>query len=164
MPIKSVKMKISKNKKMRFFLMSQGSLYSIPSSKTVVSSSRTEKQTDTQTDRQTGKWLLWAPFQGFRIFSYNLSSRSVQLSNTLFISDNFSIVNVLIVPVAVPWSCEYSSHGNLSFHESWNVCVLKVLSFDKFWSGIFCLFFIYTIQHILLPLRKIYKQVGWSTR
>ena len=27
MPIKSVKMKISKNKKMRFFLMSQGSLY-----------------------------------------------------------------------------------------------------------------------------------------
>ena len=26
MPIKSVKMKISKNKKMRFFLMSQGSL------------------------------------------------------------------------------------------------------------------------------------------
>ena len=31
--------------------------------------------TDTQTDRHTRKWLQRAPFQGFRIFSFNLSSR-----------------------------------------------------------------------------------------
>ena len=48
MPIKSVKMKISKNKKMHFLLMFQGSLNpKIPSSKTVVSSSRTERRTET---------------------------------------------------------------------------------------------------------------------
>ena len=55
MPIKSVKMKISKNKKMRFFLMSQGALY--PKirflAEKLVSSSRTEIQTDRRTDRQT---------------------------------------------------------------------------------------------------------------
>ena len=30
--------------------------------------------TDTRTDRHT-EWLLWAPFQGFKMFSFNLSSR-----------------------------------------------------------------------------------------
>ena len=54
MPIKSVKMKISKNKKMRFFLMSQGSL--IPKirfqGQKVCSVAR--GHTDRQTHRQTG--------------------------------------------------------------------------------------------------------------
>ena len=53
MPIKSVKMKISKNKKMRFFLMAQGSLD--PKirflGQKVCSVARV--QTDTQTHRQT---------------------------------------------------------------------------------------------------------------
>ena len=80
MHIKSVKMNISKYKKMCSFLISQGSLNpKIPSSKTVISSLRTEKQTDGQTNRQTRKWKQRTPFQGFRFFfkfSFNLSSRS----------------------------------------------------------------------------------------
>ena len=32
-------------------------------------------QTDTQTDRQTRKWIHRTPFQGFRNFSFSLSSR-----------------------------------------------------------------------------------------
>ena len=50
MPIKSVKMKISKNKKMRFFLMSQGSLD--PKIRFIGQKvcSVAREQTDTQTD------------------------------------------------------------------------------------------------------------------
>ena len=49
MPVKSVKMKISKNKKMRFFHISHGSFNpKIRSSKTVISSSRTETQRHTK--------------------------------------------------------------------------------------------------------------------
>ena len=53
MPIKSVKMKISKNKKMRFFLMSQGSLD--PKIRFIGQKvcSVARVQTDTHTDRQT---------------------------------------------------------------------------------------------------------------
>ena len=61
MPIKSVKMKISKNKKMRFFLMSQGSfnpkirflgqkVYPVAR---VHTDRHTDRQTHRQTDRQT---------------------------------------------------------------------------------------------------------------
>ena len=52
MPIKSVKMKISKNKKMRFFLMSQGSLY--PKIRFLAQKlwSVARVQRHTQTDRQ----------------------------------------------------------------------------------------------------------------
>ena len=71
MPIKSEKMKISKNKKMRFFLMSQGSFN--PKIRFLV-----EKvcpvaclQTDGQTDRVTTVGTL----SGFQDFSFNLSSR-----------------------------------------------------------------------------------------
>ena len=53
MPIKSVKMKISKNKKMRFFLMSQGSLN--PKIRFLAQKlwSVARVQTHTHTDRQT---------------------------------------------------------------------------------------------------------------
>ena len=64
MPIKSVKMK----KKMRFFLMSQGSLN--PKIRFLA-----QKMYSVAIDTQTRKWLLRAPFQGFRSFSFNLSSR-----------------------------------------------------------------------------------------
>ena len=74
MSIKSVNMKISKNKKMRFFLMSQGSFNPKISflGQKVCSVARlhTDRQTDTQTE-----WLLRTPFQGFMIFSFSLSSR-----------------------------------------------------------------------------------------
>ena len=74
MPIKSVKMKISKNKKMLFFLMSQGSLdpkiWFLGQKMWPVTRAHTDKNTDRHTE-----WLLWAPFQGFRIFSFNQSSR-----------------------------------------------------------------------------------------
>ena len=36
---------------------------------------RRNRQTDGQTDRQTRKWKQRAPFQGFRSFLFNLSSR-----------------------------------------------------------------------------------------
>ena len=58
-----------------FFLMSQGS-------STQKFGSKIKRcglylvytRTDGHTDRQI-EWLRWAPFQGFRIFSFNLSSR-----------------------------------------------------------------------------------------
>ena len=144
MPIKSVKMKISKNKKIRFFLMSQGSLspkirflgQKVCSVARVQRDTRTHRQTDRHTDRvttegtlsgfhdfflqpiikdrpkmhfflmfqgsfnspkdrflgqkvcpvaseqtdtqthtHTRKWIQRTPFQGFRNFSFNLSSR-----------------------------------------------------------------------------------------
>ena len=61
MPIKSVKMKISKNKKMRFFLMSQGSLdpkirfigQKVCSVARVQTDRQTHRHTDRHTDRQT---------------------------------------------------------------------------------------------------------------
>ena len=75
MPIKSVKMKISKNKKMRFFLMSQGSLDPKITFLCQKVCSVARMQTHRQTDRQTRKWIQRTPFQGFRNFSFNLSSR-----------------------------------------------------------------------------------------
>ena len=63
MPIKSVKMKISKNKKMRFFLMSQGSLDPKISflSQKVCSVARV--QTDTQTDTKVNTEDTLSGFQ-----------------------------------------------------------------------------------------------------
>ena len=65
MPIKSVKMKISKNKKMRFFLMSQGSLNLkirfLGQKLCSVASERTDRQTDM-------KVTTVGTFQGFRSF------------------------------------------------------------------------------------------------
>ena len=56
MPIKSVKMKISKNKKMRFFLMSQGSLNlkirSLGQKVCLVARVRTDRQTDTKVNTE----------------------------------------------------------------------------------------------------------------
>ena len=68
MPIKSVKMKISKNKKLRFFLMFQGPLN--PKIRFLAQKlwSVVHVQRNTHTDRHTRKWILRASFQGFRIF------------------------------------------------------------------------------------------------
>ena len=75
MPIKSVKMKISKNKKMRFFLMSQGSLdpkISFLGQKVCsVAWLRTDRQThthrDTQTDTKVTTVGILSVFQEFFI-------------------------------------------------------------------------------------------------
>ena len=57
MPIKSVKMKISKNKKMRFFLMPQGSFNQkikfLDQKVCPVARAQTHRQTDRRTDRQS---------------------------------------------------------------------------------------------------------------
>ena len=75
MPIKSEKMKISKNKKMRFFLMSQGSfnpkIRFLVEKVCPVACLQTDRQTDGQTDRVTTVGTL----SGFQDFSFNLSSR-----------------------------------------------------------------------------------------
>ena len=68
MPIKSVKMKISKNKKMRFFLMSQGSLNPKIRFLGQKMCSAARGRTDRQTDRHTRKCKQRTPFQVFRIF------------------------------------------------------------------------------------------------
>ena len=66
---KSVKMKNSKNKK-------KWVSFSCPKDhSTQKLGVRYSPRTHRQTHRQTRKWLLWAPFQGFRSFSFNLSSR-----------------------------------------------------------------------------------------
>ena len=71
MPIKSVKMKISINKKKHFFLMSQGSL----DAKIRVQGQKMCSVARGQTDTHTRKWIQRAPCQGFRMFSFNLSSK-----------------------------------------------------------------------------------------
>ena len=72
MPIKSVKMKISKNKKMYFFLMSQGSLD--PKirflGQNVCSVDRMQADTQTDTKVSTEDTLSW-----FLEFFFNPSSR-----------------------------------------------------------------------------------------
>ena len=78
MPIKSVKMKISKNKKKYFFLMSQGSF----NPKIRFLGQKVCPVARGRTDIQTRKWLLWALFQGFRTFPSNLSSRIGDRPNT----------------------------------------------------------------------------------
>ena len=44
--------------------------------------------TDTRTE-----WLLWAPFQGFRIFSFNLSSRigPITINILLYLEETLSL-------------------------------------------------------------------------
>ena len=73
MPIKSVKMKISKNKKMRFFLMSQGSLdpkitflcQKVCSVARVQTDTQTHRQTDRQTDTKVNTEDTLSGFQEF---------------------------------------------------------------------------------------------------
>ena len=60
---------------MRFFLVSKGSFNQNIRFLGQKVCSVAWLRTDTQTTRHTRKWLLWASFQGFRCFSFNLSSR-----------------------------------------------------------------------------------------
>ena len=88
MPVKSVKMKISKNKKMHFFLMSQGSLDPkirfIGQKVCSVARVQTHRHTDRHTDRHTRK----TPFQNFRNFSFNLSSRNGPITKDSKVTSN----------------------------------------------------------------------------
>ena len=69
MPIKSVKMKISKNKKMRFFLMSQGSLNLkirfLGQKVCPVARGQTDRQTDGQTHTKVTTEGTLSGFQEF---------------------------------------------------------------------------------------------------
>ena len=69
MPIKSVKMKISKNKKMRFFLMSQGSLNPkirfLGQKVCPVARGQTDRQTDGQTHTKVTTEGTLSGFQEF---------------------------------------------------------------------------------------------------
>ena len=100
MPIKSVKMKISKNKKMRFFLMSQGSLdpkirflgQKVCSIARVQTDGQTHRQTDTKVNTET-------LFQGFR--------------NVSIIKDRSKKHYVQHILINVPENAEeYVSHTN----------------------------------------------------
>ena len=64
MPIKSVKMKISKNKKMRFFLMSQGSF----NPKIRFLSQKVCPVARSQTDRHTDRVTTEGTLSGFQDF------------------------------------------------------------------------------------------------
>ena len=77
MPIKSVKMKISKNKKMRFFLMSQGSLD--PKIRFIGQKvcSVARVQTDGHTDRHESEYR-GHPFRVSGIFPSTYHQGSVQ--------------------------------------------------------------------------------------
>ena len=72
MPIKSVKMKISKNKKMRFFLMSQGSLNPkirfLGQKVWPVARSQTDRHTHTHTHTQTHRVTTVGTLSGFQDF------------------------------------------------------------------------------------------------
>ena len=78
MPIKKRKNENFEKRKNAFFLMSQASLKIRFLSKgmpyRLLSHGHTDGRTDGRTDTQT-EWLLRAPLQGFRISSFNLSSR-----------------------------------------------------------------------------------------
>ena len=74
MRIKSVKMKISKNKKNNSFSCPKD-----PSTLLPIHSWTLDRQTDRQTE-----WLPRAPFQGFRIFSFNIIKDRPK--NILFVS------------------------------------------------------------------------------
>ena len=90
MPIKSVKMKISKNKKMRFFLMSQGSLdpkirfigQKVCSVARVQTDTQTHRHTDRQTDRHESEYR-GHPFRVSGIFPSTYYQGSVQYFITL---------------------------------------------------------------------------------
>ena len=73
-------MKISKNKKICFFLMSQGSF----NQKIRFLGQNVFSVARGHTDRHESDYsVLWAPFQGFRSFSFNLSSRIGPILTTL---------------------------------------------------------------------------------
>ena len=77
MPIKSVKMKISKNKKMLLFLMSQGSLNPkirfLGQKVCPVARGRTDGQTHRPTDQTHTKVTTEGTLSWFQEFSFNLS-------------------------------------------------------------------------------------------
>ena len=82
MPIKSVKMKISKNKKMRFFLMSQGSLNPkirfLGQKVCPVARRQTDRQTDTHESDYRGH-----PFRVSGVFPSTYHQGSAQQTTPL---------------------------------------------------------------------------------
>ena len=102
MPIKSVKMKISKNKKICFFLMSQGSfnlkIRFLGQKVCHVARPQTHTQTHIHTYRHTRKWILRAPFQGFKIFPFNLSSRigPILITASTFLVQNLQWITLVM--------------------------------------------------------------------
>ena len=90
MPIKSVKMKISKNKKMRFFLISQGSLnpkirflgQNVCSVAWLQTDRQTHRQTDRHTDRHESEYR-GHPYRVSGIFPSTYHQGSVQYGREL---------------------------------------------------------------------------------
>ena len=154
MPIKSVKMKISKNKKMRFFLMSQGSLDPkirfLGQKLWSVARVRRNRHTDRQTDRQTRKWKQRAPFHGFRSFSFNLSSMigPILMAQFALLSAASTLSHYHIEQKL--WFILTSSHTFNPTHTYTNIYVLKSI----------CTIEPITIKKVkkkLIPLKYTYK-------
>ena len=88
MPIKSVKMKISKNKKMRFFLMSQGSfnpkIRFLDQKVCPVARPQTHRHTHRQTDTQSDYWGHPFRVSGFFPSTYHQGSAQLHLAPIFF--------------------------------------------------------------------------------
>ena len=124
MPIKSVKMKISKNKKMRFFLMSQGSLDPkirfIGQKVCSVAREQTDKRTHTHTHTDTHESEYRGhPFRVSGIFPSTYHQGLVQ--QKVKTGDSFhDFRRFLLQPVTKEWSNnnhhEYSRLASQSGH------------------------------------------------
>ena len=119
-----------------------------------VACAQTDRQTDTQTHRQTDRqteWLLRAPFQGFRIFSFNLSSRIGPID--LFINCLPSIWIVFTLtsfPAVILWS---GMQGIILQNVSQKIPLYIKSNSNRFISLKKCCFR-YSIFHFCWSLRK----------
>ena len=96
-------------------------------------------QTDRHTDRQT-EWLLRAPFQGFRIFSFNLSSRIGPIYDTL--CDGYRYILRVMVFHCLNTGEKRAVRRALPVFREW-----KTITSNMYRYKAHRVFYIYFIQH-----------------
>ena len=111
-------------KKTRFFLMSQGSL----NLRIRFLGQKVFSEARVQTCRQTRKWIQRTPFQGFRNFSFNLSSRVGPLVQKVIVcfyhSSSFSI------ELWLTFFC--------SFVDQWPMAAVQYRTSEHLWAWAGC--------------------------